>query len=128
MNIEAQKNKWPKSGAVALGVAIATLIFVFRFTAAVALLVVVLLFFLYPLHRNHRLLLAAFALFAAVVLIPIDVYVPGFNGPLVNSKHSGLRFVRVIYGFTAGPTDGTEAILGGCKVGPHASRWRLVWD
>jgi len=127
MSTDAKKCGWPKSDAVALGVAIATLFFIFRFTAAAALLVVVLLFFLFPLHRSRRLLLVAFALFAAAILIPIDVYIPGFHGPLVNSQHTGPRLVRVLYGFRGPPKEG-EAIMAGCVVSVCDTRWRLVWD
>ena len=128
MNSETQKPQRWRFIEVAIGVAIPTLFFFFRFTAAAAFLVLILLCIFFRLHRSRRALHVAFAVFVAAILIPVDVYVPGFHGPLVNSKHSGLRFVHVVYGFTAGPTDGSEAILGGCLIRPHASRWRLVWD
>jgi hypothetical protein len=114
--------------AVAIGVGIPALFFMFRFTAAAAFLVFVLLCILFRLHRSRRALRLAFAVFLIAILVPVDVYVRGFHGPLVNSKHNGLRFVRVVYGFTSGPLDGSEAILGGCSVGIHDSRWRLVRD
>jgi hypothetical protein len=127
MSKETQKVVWPKSGAVALGVAIATLLFIFRFTAATALLVVILLFFLYPLHRSRHLIIVGFILFAVAILIPVDVYIPGWNGPLVNSHPGGPRLVQVLYGFRGPPKEG-EAIMGGCVVGFYDTRWRLVWD
>jgi hypothetical protein len=48
-------------------------------------------------HTLH----VAFALFVVAILIPVDVYVRGWNGPLIQSKHSGLRLVPVLYGFGA---------------------------
>jgi hypothetical protein len=36
--------------------------------------------------------------------------------------------VEVLYGLGAHRTDGGEFISGGCVVGIHATRWRLVWD
>src|SRR5712664_1173089 len=112
MNSEAQKPQRWRFIEVGIGIAIPTLFFFFRFTAAAAFLVFILLCMFFRLHRSRRRLHVAYALFIVTILIPVDVYVPGFHGPLVNSKHSGLRFVRVIYGFTSGPLDGSEAILG----------------
>jgi hypothetical protein len=66
-------------------------------------------------------------LFVTAILIPVDVYVRGFHGPLVNSKHSGPRLVQVLYGFRGSPKE-DEAIMAGCVVGLHDTRWRLVWD
>ena len=113
---------------LAIGVGIPTLFFIFRFTAAATLFIFILGCLFFPLHRNLAALHIAFALFVVTILIPVDVHVPGFHGRVVNSKHSGLRFVRVMYGLTSGPLNDSEAILGGCIVGLHDSQWRLVWD
>jgi len=127
MSTEAPKEKWPKSDAVAVGFAAATLFQIFRFTAAAALLLVILLFFLLPLHRSRGLLFAAYILFAITILIPIDVYVPGWNGQLVNSYHGGPRLVRVLYGLRSPPKEG-EAIMAGCVTGMYDTKWRLAWE
>ena len=131
MSTEAQIGKWPKSGAIALGIAIPTLFFMFRFTAAAAFLIFFLFLALFPLHRSRRSLFLAFALFAVAILVPVDVYVPGFHGPLYGSKHDGLRFVRVVHGMPRIQNDLAlygEFIADGCVVGLYDTQWRLVWD
>jgi hypothetical protein len=50
MNSEPQKVQRSRIILVAIGIAIATLFFIFRFTAATAFLVFVLLCFFYRLH------------------------------------------------------------------------------
>jgi hypothetical protein len=35
--------------------------------------------------------------------------------------------VQVLYGFRGSPKE-DEAIMAGCVVGLHDTRWRLVWD
>lgn len=131
MNSEPQKVQKSRFIPVAIGIAIPTLFFIFRFTAAAAFLVFVLLCIFYRLHRSRRALHVALALLVAAILIPVDVYVPGFHGPLYGSKHSGLRFVHVVHGMPRiqrcldlyG-----EFIADGCIVGLYDTRWRLVWD
>ena len=100
----------------------------FRFTAILALIVLALLYIFFPLHHSRGALAITLVLFVAALLIPVDIYVRGFHGPLMHSKHSGLRFVRVLYGLGARPKGDDEAISGGCVVGIHDTRWRLVWD
>ena len=111
-----------------IGIGIPPLFFIFRFTAAAAFLVFLLLCIFFRLHLSHRALRLTFALFLAAVSIPVDVYVPGFHGPLVRSEHSGPRLVSVLYGLGAHRRDGGEFIEGGCVVGLHDTEWRLVWD
>jgi uncharacterized membrane protein len=127
MNAEAPKVQRWRFIEIAIGIGIPTLFFVFRFTAAAAFLVLVLLCIFFGLHRSRRALHVAFALFVAAILIPVDVYVPGFHGPLVNSRHSGPRLVQVLHGLRGRPKE-AEAILAGCIVGLHDTKWRLVWD
>jgi hypothetical protein len=127
MNTDAPKVQSWQFFEVAIGVGFPTLFFIFRFTAAAAFLVFVFLCIFFRLHRSRRALYVAFALFVTAILIPVDVYVRGFHGPLVNSKHSGPRFVQVLYGFRGLPKE-DEAIMAGCVVGLHDTRWRLVWD
>lgn len=131
MNNETQKVQRLGFIPVAIGIAIPTLFFVFRFTAAAAFLVFVLLCVSFRLHRSWCALHVALALFVAAILIPVDVYVPGFHGPLFDSKHSGLRFVYVVHGRPRIQRCRElygEFIAGGCIVGLHDTRWRLVWD
>jgi hypothetical protein len=127
MNTEAPKVQRWRFIEVAIGIGIPMLFFMFRFTAAAAFLVFVFLC-IFLRNRSRRTLHVAFALFVAAILIPVDVYIPGWHGPLDNSKHSGMRFVSVLYGLGAHRRDGGEFISGGCIVGLHDTRWRLVWD
>ena len=131
MHTEAQKLERPRFSRLAIGCAIPTLFFIFRFTAAATLLSFVLLYLFFPLHRSRRTLHVAFALFLTTILIPVDVYVRGFHGPLFGDKHSGVRFVYVVRGMPKIQhclDKYGEFIAGGCMVGLHDTKWRLVWD
>ena len=127
MNTQA-KNIRPKFTLIEAFVVLVILFMVFRITAVLALIALSLLYVFFPSHRNRRALTVAFCVFVSALLIPVDIYIPGFHGPLRNSEHSGLRFVRVLYGLGAHFRDGRESISGGCVVGIHDTRWRLVWD
>jgi hypothetical protein len=131
MNPEIHDKQKSQFIPIAIGIAIPTLLFVFRVTAVAAFLFFVLLCLSLKLHRSRRALHVAFALFVAAILIPVDVQVPGFHGPLYGNKHSGLRFVYVVYGMPRIQVcldRYGEFIGGGCIVGLHDTRWRLVWD
>jgi hypothetical protein len=128
MDSEDKKPKRISSIGIAIGAGIPTLFFIFRFTAAAPFLVFILLCIFFRLHRSLSALRVTFALFVVAILIPVDIYVPGFNCPLEHSQHSGLRFVRVLYGLGAHRRDGGEFISGGCIIGLNDTRWRLVWD
>src|SRR2546421_538317 len=131
MNTETQKVQRPRFISVAIAIAIPTLFFIFRFTTAAAFIIFVSLCIFFPLHRSARSIYVAFTLFLATILIPVDVYVPGFHGPLFGSKHSGLRFVYVVHGkpmIQRCLDRYGEFIAAGCIVGLHDTRWRLVWD
>jgi hypothetical protein len=128
MPTESQKVKRPRFTVLEAFLTLVFLFVIFRFTAAAVLLAVALLYIFFPLHRSRRAIITAYCLFLAVLLIPVDVYIPGFHGPLIDSKHSGPRFVRVLYGLGAWPRDHDEAVLGGCVIGIDDTRWRLVWD
>jgi hypothetical protein len=125
---EAQSLARPRFIVIEAFLLFVFLFLIFRFTAAATLLVLGLLYAFFPLHRSCRSIHLAYALFFVALVIPIDAYVPGFHGPLMRSKHSGPRFVPVIYGLGARPGDGDEAISGGCVGGIHETRWRFVWD
>lgn len=128
MNTKLQKGGRLRFNLLEGFLVLVVLFMFFRLTAVLALAVLTLLYLFLPPHRSRRALFVAFALFVTTLLIPVDIYVPGFHGPLINSKHSGLRLVRVLYGLGARPRDNGEAIWGGCIVGLHDTRWRLVWD
>jgi hypothetical protein len=131
MNSEPQKVRKTLSLPVAIGFSIPTLFFIFRFTAAAAFLVFIVLCIFFRLHRSRRTIQIAFAVFVAAILIPVDVYVPGFHGPLYGSKHSGLRFVYVVHGMPMVDrclAQYGEFIADGCVVGLYDTQWRLVWD
>ena len=128
MNTQPQNISRPRFTLIEAFLVLVLLFMMFRFTAVLTVLVLVLLYLFFPLHHSRRALTVTFAIFVATLLIPVDVYVPGFHGPLMHSEHSGLRLVRVLYGLGAHRRDGGEFISGGCIVGMHDTRWRLVWD
>lgn len=128
MNSEVEKPQRSRFIEVAIGVGVPILFFMFRFTAAAGFLAFVVLCICLRWQNSRRALYVAFALFVSAILIPVDIYVPRWHGPLTHSEHSGLRFVRVLYGLGARRIDGGEFISGGCNVGLHDTRWRLVWD
>ena len=131
MLTDAQKVEKPRINPWVVALALVWLFFIFRFTAAAAFIAWVLLFFCFPLHQSRRAIHMACALFVVALLIPVDVYVPGFHGPLYGSKHSGIRFVHVVHGMPMIQRcldKYGEFIADGCVVGMHDTRWRLVWD
>jgi hypothetical protein len=128
VNTYPQNFSKPRFTLIEAFLVLVLLFMLFRLTAVLALVVVVLLYLFFPLHHSKRALTVTLTVFISALLIPVDFYVPGFNGPLMHSNHSGLRFVRVLYGLGAHRRDGGEFISGGCIVGMHDTRWRLVWD
>jgi len=131
MTANAQKAQRPRTTVLEIFLCFAVLFLFFRLTAAAMLLLALLSYVFFPLHRNRRAIAAAYILFFAALLVPVDVYVPGFHGPLYGSKHSGLRFVYVVHGMpkTQQCLDRYgEFIAAGCVVGLYDTRWRLVWD
>jgi hypothetical protein len=109
-------------------VAVISLIF-FRVTVVAILALFVLLYALFPLHRSRRLLIATCVLLTAAILVPFDVYVRGFHGPIRGDKHSCPRFVRVVYGLAKVHQcldEYGEFIAAGCCVPPQQTRWMLV--
>jgi hypothetical protein len=59
MNTEAQKVQNRPFSPVAAVIALPFLFFVFRFTAAAAIVAVVLLYIFFPLHRSRQAIIAA---------------------------------------------------------------------
>src|SRR5258708_25889298 len=98
MPSDAQKVKRPPSSVLEVIVVLVALFVVGRFTAAAALVLLALLYICFPLHLSHRILVVAYVLFLVALLTPIDIHVPGVNGSICGSKHTGPRFVRVFYG------------------------------
>jgi len=129
MNDEAQKTKRPQVTVIEVTVSLVIIyILAIRLTVLASLAALALLYIFFPLYHSRRVLTVAAIVLLLAVLIPFDVYVRGFHGPLMHSKHSGVRLVRVLYGLGARPRDGGEAVSGGCVVRPHDTRWVLVWD
>lgn len=111
-------------------VILAILCMVFRVTAAIAFVILVLLYLFYPLHGNRRALAVSHALVAVALLTPVDIHVPGFHSSVEGNKRNGLRFVQVTHGLLVRPEarkDCDEFVAGGCIVGIHPVRWILVW-
>jgi hypothetical protein len=128
VNSEFQEVSRPHVTVIEAFVILVISFFCFRLTVAVMLVVSALLYLAFPLHHSRRALLVACVLLAVAAVVPVDIYIPRHNGPLMHSEHSGLRFVRVLYGLGAHRRDGGEFISGGCIVGLHDTRWTLVWD
>jgi hypothetical protein len=100
-----------------------------RFTALLALVLFALLYLFYRIRHRKQVLALAVIFYMAALLIPADIYVPGFGSSLLmHSEHRGLRFVPVLYGYGAHRRDGGEYFSGGCCVGINDTRWKLVWD
>jgi hypothetical protein len=105
------------------------LFLVFRVTAAAAFLGMIATYIFIRRRQNRRPFVIAWSLFVAALLIPVDVYIPGYHGPLYGDKHSSIRFVRVVYGLPNTPRcldKYGEFIAGGCVAGIHESQWMLV--
>ncbi len=129
MSDEAQKVSRPRVTVIEVIVALVIIyMLAIRLTVLASLVALVLLYIFFPLHHSRRVLTVAASVLVLAVLIPFDVYVRGFHGPIMHSQHSGLRIVRVVYGLGARPRDGGEAVSGGCVVRPHDTRCVLIWD
>jgi len=127
----AQPEARPPFGLFAIVLALPLLLFIFRTTAAAALLLLILLYIFFPIHPSVRILKITFATFLAAIILPVDVYIKGFNGPHFGSQHRGLRFVHVVHGMPRIQhclDEYGEFIADGCLIGLHDTRWRLVWD
>ncbi len=127
----AQSETRPPFGLLAIAFALPLLFFIFRTTASVILLLYILLYVFFPLHRSLRTLKITFAIFLTAIIIPVDVYLKGFNGPLYGNQHNGLRFVHVVHGkprIQYCLDKYGEFVADGCLIGLHDPRWRLVWD
>lgn len=102
-----------------------------RVTVVALLVVLVLMYVLFPLHRSRRALWITSVLLALAVVIPVDVYVRGFQGPIFGSKHSGPRFVKVVWGMPMIQRrleQYGEFVAGGCVTRINDTSWVLVWD
>lgn len=128
MNTQPQNVGRPRFTFIEAFLVLVLLFMIFRFTALLALVVLALLYLFFPFHHSRRALTVSLAIFIAALLIPVDLFIPGFHLSVSHSTHSGLRFVPVLYGLGAHRTDGGEYFSGGCIVGLHDTRWRLVWD
>jgi hypothetical protein len=132
VNSEIQKAGRPRFTVIEAFVVLVILFMVgLRLTVAALFVALVLMYLLFPLHRSRRALWVTSALLALAVLIPFDVYVRSFHGPLYGSKHSGPRIVRVVWGMPMIQRcldKYGEFISGGCVTRINDTRWMLVWD
>lgn len=132
MNSEIRKIARPRFPVIEIAVVLIFFYLVaFRLTVAAFLLIFVLLYLFFPLHRNRRFLTAALILIFFAMAIPVDVHVRGLNGAIYGSKHSGVRFVRVVWGkpnLQRSLQKYGELIAGGCIGRIHNTRWMLVCD
>jgi hypothetical protein len=132
MNDETQKVRRPRVTVIEVIVSLVIIyMLAIRLTVLASLVALVLLYIFFPLHHSRRVLIVAVSVLALAVLIPFDVYVRGFHGPLYGSKHSGPRLVRVVWGMPMIQRcldKYGEFVSGGCVVRIHDTRWMLVWD
>jgi len=135
------KSERPKAGGLrinwielVLGILIVFLVvylMAWRLTVIAMLVLLALLGLLYPRHRSRRALWVASILLALAVLIPFDVYVRSFHGPLYGSKHSGPRLVVAVSGLPRIQeclAEYGEFIACGCMARINETQWMLVWD
>lgn len=110
MNNEVKKTARPRLNLIEAFIVLVILCMVgLRLTVAILVVVLGLLYLLFPVHHSRRALWVTSALLALAALIPFDVYVPGLHGPLIDSKQNGPRLVRVVYGLGARPEENGEA-------------------
>ena len=120
--VTKQRTRWEE-----LIVLLIFLVLLLRFTTLVAWLGLALVYLFFPRHQSRRAITAGAFIFFAAAFIPVDIYIPYRDGRIINSTHSGPRFVRVLYELSW-PTPGHEALLGGCEVSFDCTRWKFVWD
>ena len=120
--VTKQRTRWEE-----LIVLLIFLVLLLRFTTLVAWVVLAFVYLFFPRHQSRRAITACAAIFFAAAFIPVDVYFPFRDGQIINSTHSGPRFVRVLYEL-GWPNPGHEALLGGCIVTFDCTRWKFVWD
>jgi hypothetical protein len=85
----------------------------------------------YPWRSRAVVLTIDLAVFFAALLIPVDVYVPGFHGPLYGDRHGGPRLVRTVVGMPRMQEcieRYGEFVSLGCSAMPFAPRWVVVWN
>ncbi|HEX5218071.1 MAG TPA: hypothetical protein VFZ59_00765 [Verrucomicrobiae bacterium] len=132
MNNETQKVTRPPVTVIEVIVSLIIIYIVaMRLTVLASLVALVLLYIFFPLHRSRRTLTVTAIVLVLTVLIPVDVYVRGWHGPVHGSKHSGPRLVRVVWGMPMIQRcldKYGEFISGGCVVRFHDTKWMLVWD
>jgi hypothetical protein len=84
-------------------------------------------------HRRDWLIITSAVAFFFFTFSPVDLYVPGWSGPIFGDEKSGTRLVRQTKGLHSAALHvmryGGECIDGGCC--PDAfndAKWLLVWD
>jgi hypothetical protein len=85
------------------------------------------------LHKSDWLIVPIAAAFFLSTFSPVDLYVPGWSGPIFGHEKSGTRFVRQAMGLGGAPMHvmkyGGECVDGGCCVQAVCdAKWMLVLD
>ena len=131
METTDQKIKRPKVTILEFFLAVVLLLVFFRLLAVGFLLLAVMLYALYPLHRHRRWFSIAYIAFCVSLLLPVDIDVAGFHGSHYGIRKSGPRFVRLVKGMTNTQRcieKYGEFITGGCVGIGLEPRWIFVWD
>lgn len=98
----------------------------FRLTSMVSMLCLYAAMVTRRLHRRRWITALTATAFLAAMAVPVDIYWSIMHGPLVHRTGSSPRFVRAVYGLTVTKDVEGEAVLCGCSVTLHDTRWCLV--
>ena len=131
MSAKFQKVGRPRITVLEMFLFVACLFIAPRLGGALILLILILLYIFFPLYQSRRVLIIACIMFFVSVLLPIDIDVDHFHGPIYGSHHSGVRFVRMVKGkpkMNRCLAKYGEFIAGGCVVQGYEPIWLLIWD
>jgi hypothetical protein len=83
-------------------------------------------------HKRTWLIVATVAAFFLSTFSPVDLYVPGWSGPIFGNEKSGTRLVRQAMGLGGGSRGARkygECVGGGCFAQVFCdAKWMLVLD
>jgi hypothetical protein len=84
-------------------------------------------------HKRDWLIVPTATAFFLSTFSPVDIYVPGWSGPIFGNEKSGTRFVRKAMGLGGAPLHvmryGGECVDGGCCPDVFCdAKWMLVLD
>jgi hypothetical protein len=103
-----------------------------RLLGVAVLLLLLVFYLLFPLHRSRRVLIIGYVLFFLCLVMPAGFDVARFHGPIYGNHRSGLHFVRIKYGMLNTPRcieKYGEFVAGGCcPRGLFDPAWVLVWE